>query len=234
MSVMFRNTLQWPVHVRGYEWRRRSSLGLDESPTDTRRHELMLVPVGAETKTYMPEEHPDLFRKFANLDGSAESILDFANDYGRLVEKGTDGESIVPWQREIQVMNHALTAWDFLSGRSTARELVRRLPNEICGGEGQLTSVRLRGRLAHLIETILNPTPFSFQANTVTELSMRSHALLLPQFLAWDDTRRVFQREIGASTSLLLLLWSQAAGSFMGVRDFRKCKYAWCSVMIEV
>lgn len=238
MSVSFRNAPRWPVHVGGYEWRTRSSLGLDESLSDSRRDELMLVPHGAETKTYSPKEHPDLFRKFANLDGSAESILDFANDYGRMVEEGTDGESIVSWQEEIQVMNRVLTAWDSLNGRSTltATELVRRVwPDETSvGDEGRLRGFWLRARLSRLIEAALNPPPFSFQANTVTELSVRSHALLLRQVLAWDDTRRVFQWEIQAVTCLLLLLWSQVGEALTGVRDFRKCAYAKCSEMIEV
>jgi hypothetical protein len=237
MSVSFRNTLRWPVHVRGYEWRTRSSLGLDESLSDS-RDEWMLVPHGAETKTYNPKEHPDLFRKFANLDGSAESILEFANDHGRMVEEGTDGESIAFWQQEIQVMNRVLTAWDFLTGRSTlkATELVRRVWTDEMrlGDEERLRGFWLRARLAGFIKAALNPPPFSFQANTVTELSARSHALLLRQVLAWDDTRRVFQWEIQTATCLLLVLWSQAGEALTGVRDFRKCAYAKCSEMIEV
>jgi hypothetical protein len=198
----------------------------------------MLVPNGAETENYNPKEHPDLFRKFANLDVSAESILYFANNYGRMVEKGTAGESIVLWQQEIQIMNRVLTAWDFLNGRSTltGTELVRRVwvNDTSVGDEGRLRGSSLRARLAGLIESALNPTPFSFQAEAATELSIRSHALLLPQFLAWDDTQRVFQWEIQTPTCLLLLLWSQAGEALTGVRDFRKCAYAKCSVMIEV
>jgi hypothetical protein len=198
----------------------------------------MLVPHGAETKTYSPKEHPDLFRKFANLDGSAESILDFASNYGRMVEQGAAGESIVLWQQEIQVMNRVLTAWDSLNGRSTltGTELVRRVwaDDMSIGDEGRLRGSWLRARLAGFIESAVNPTLFSFQADAATELSMRSFASLQPQFLAWDDTRRVFQWEIQTATCLLLVLWSQVGEALTGVRDFRKCAYAKCSVMIEV
>ncbi len=198
----------------------------------------MLVPHGAEPKTYSPKEHPDLFRKFANLDGSAESILNFANTYGRMVEKDAAGESIRLWQQEIQVMNRVLIAWDFLNGRSALRapELIRRVWDDetSVGDEGRLRGFWLRARLAGFIESALNPPPFSFQADTVTELSTRSHALLLRQVLAWDDTRRVFQWGIQTATCLLLLLWSQVGEALTGVRDFRKCAYAKCSEMIEV
>ena len=134
-------------------------------------------------------------------------------------------------------MNRVLTAWDFLNGRSTltGAELVRRVwvDETNLGDESRLRGFWLRARLAGLIKSALNPPPFSFQADTVTELSMRSHALLLPQVLAWDDKRRVFQWGIQTATCLLLLLWSQVGEALTGVRDFRKCAYAKCSEMIE-
>ena len=239
MSVNFRNTLQWPVHVLGYEWRKGSSLGPDAVHAESRKDELLLVPRGAETRTYSPTEHRDLFRKFASLDGSADSILDFANDHGRLVEEGADGENILAWQEEIHLMDRLLTAWDFLKGGTTLTkaQVVRRVLGDETDSwnKTRRTSTQLRGRLAQVIESNLNPPVFSYRARRPTIFrSPASEALLLAQFLEWDDTRRLFDRQVQQATSLLVLMWSQTLEALTGVRDFRRCAYARCSVMIEV
>jgi hypothetical protein len=212
---------------------------LYDGGTDAVPDELLLVPAGAETKTYSPKDRPDLFRKFANLDGSAESILDFANSNGRLVEEGTDGEPIVLWQGEIDHANRVLTAWDFLKGGATltAAQVVRRvLKDEADSWDAtRRTSTQLRRRLAQAIESTVNPSVFSYRTNSPSTVRFASSdALLLPLSLEWDDTRRLFMRQVQQPTSLLVLIWSQIIEALTGVRDFRKCAYAKCSVMIEV
>ncbi len=214
------------MHTLGYEWR---GSGKDE---------LMLVPRGPEKRIYSPTDHPDLFMKFSKLSGSAESILGFAKVYGRLVENGTDAEGILGWQQEITHVGRVLTARDFLKGgaKLSTAEVGRVLGDEPDSWNGtRRTSEPLRRRLAQVIESTLNPTPFSFRTNSPSvPQSIAMQALLLPQLIVWDDTRRLFSRQIQPATSLLILIWSQTVEALTGVRDFRKCAYARCSEMIEV
>jgi hypothetical protein len=122
----------------------------------------MLVPRGVETEMYHPTERRDLFRKFDSLDGSPQSILDFANAHGRLVEEGTDPESIVGWHQEVRAMGRVLTAWDYLNGRCalTGTDLVRKLwPGTTSTDAVRVTGRRFRMTVAGLIETILNSPP---------------------------------------------------------------------------
>lgn len=67
---------------------------------------------------------PELFVKFAKLDGTTSGILDFANNYGSLgirdllvSQSGHEefpGEGLDIWQRAISTMGFLLQAWEWI------------------------------------------------------------------------------------------------------------------------
>ena len=85
-------------------------------------------------RQYSPLAVPNLHRRFARTKPTAESILAFSNEYGRLghglwlVESGSNdrtmvvGESLGFWQKEIERMARLMALWELVE-RGSQREL---------------------------------------------------------------------------------------------------------------
>jgi hypothetical protein len=242
MIETLRNILQWTVCPDGYRCARQPDVetaGISSTNGELSRrraNEQVIVPNSSARRTYSPADHPGLFRSFAQLDGSPESIIGFANAYGVLADDG-DPESVSDWRPEIREMSRVLTAWDLLRGRIMVIDgdvLQRVLGDESRAWQKsmaeapQVLVAPLHARLTGLIETIVNP-PRS--KNVI--VADRTRALLLPHFLVWDDNRRVFRRE-PTQTTLLVFLWSQAIESLTDGSDWKRCAYPPCSSWFEV
>ncbi|MBD3336437.1 MAG: hypothetical protein GF355_13060 [Candidatus Eisenbacteria bacterium] len=125
----------WGVPIRGYTWiDARRITGLRFGPQDER----FLSPgPTSQWRAYNPlQDRPALFRNFAELDPSEETVQAFADEHGALgldrdigIPRGegrahSRGELLSTWTKEVTFMNHALRVWDAL--RSGASDDLRR------------------------------------------------------------------------------------------------------------
>ena len=123
----------WPVPMGGFQWHD------GELATDAENH---LVPPGTGRKTRVLvdnparsiysrrddplRDHPALFRTFAALPGTEESIVQFADEFGNLGKGylasirpggefvGTTGETIDDWRESIRQMKEAVCLWELI------------------------------------------------------------------------------------------------------------------------
>ena len=120
---------RWDLPADGFRWEKTSSLPFGaRGEKDWYLIEQRRPPF--RMKFYKPlEMFSGLFRTFAALDPSRESILEFANSYGFLGEPITervilpaatkakataDGESITRWKGEITALRRVVELWDAL------------------------------------------------------------------------------------------------------------------------
>lgn len=128
----------WDVASEGYRWVKAKALGKANEEwfltTGT-----PVGPIGYMRRRYQPiEESPGLFRIFADLDPTKESILAFASQYGHLTRDRSnarpgmecfsaqieielpssgesvtaEGESLAFWSDEIRSIKQAIQVWD--------------------------------------------------------------------------------------------------------------------------
>ena len=114
----------------------------------SRRKSLFLMPQGWTTTHYRPlEEHPALFREFADTKCSPEGVKVFADKYGYLTNAGMLSP-VTPWYREIRKMRLALDWWERGSRRKDLTSLVRVFNEQTQGKTSvKLEQARHSGRL---------------------------------------------------------------------------------------
>ncbi len=130
---------------------------------------LCVAPGNTRRRTYEPlVTEPLLFTKFAELDGSEDSIVNFANEYGRLGIESTTGARGIPqfgellktWQREIYTMACAVMIFGYLKDSESKRAEKRKQAalktlgkHIVWSGDGSRVSFDLRH------STIINTRP---------------------------------------------------------------------------
>jgi hypothetical protein len=158
---------EWKVDKAGYvpfgEHRTKPKSRLPRKPPP----DLLLMPLSGKFKVVRPLDEPQLFRAFAELDGSSEGCAEFASQYGPLTEKGNDdtaGDPLSVWRQQISWMRSAVQLGEQnllelrkrLEGVPIA-ELVAMIRPDALGGRPQLVHVpvdllnALRLQLLHMV-----------------------------------------------------------------------------------
>jgi endogenous inhibitor of DNA gyrase (YacG/DUF329 family) len=95
---------------------------------------VLLHPMGGEKLTYWPmRNHSGLFLAFSELEATDDAILDFANQYGLLIEEKDDDLSI--WPEAIHAMKTAVGLWQ--SGNENEQGFLDLLINKFIEGNIQ-------------------------------------------------------------------------------------------------
>jgi endogenous inhibitor of DNA gyrase (YacG/DUF329 family) len=99
---------KWPVSTGGYEIETaRVTSGLLD--VDTGKTVEYIYPIGEETIEYEPlREYTGLFHDFAGTERTKPGILEFANQYGLLVNGPME---VKTWKRHIEIMGRTIEAW---------------------------------------------------------------------------------------------------------------------------
>ena len=116
----------WPVPSQGFEWHRPGASAANVSvgkiepadrarPSPTEAEGTFLLAQGAEDTERCPFSKADgLFLALAHTSPDPDSVLKFANAYGRLGHRHTSGESLHVWQRQIERLKSAAELRDAL------------------------------------------------------------------------------------------------------------------------
>jgi hypothetical protein len=93
--------LVWSVPEDGFRWHGNGR---------SRRLRPVNWPLDSKWRTYAPLwEHPELFRRSAQLGETPEEIVNFANEYGSLREHN---DSLAEWIHAMRRLRRAISVWD--------------------------------------------------------------------------------------------------------------------------
>lgn len=106
--------------------------GLNPQPAEKDIRSPWLIPCDGSSRTYGTLSHHTLHRKFAQIVGKREKVLEFANEYGFLGRIGIDlappeggnlitGESLARWEQEAVDLGLIITIWDAVRWDSKER-----------------------------------------------------------------------------------------------------------------
>lgn len=222
------------------------------------RHSKKHIPYAtSDARYYSPI--PGTFMTFAQLEPNTESVLAFASRYGHLgverflgdiTQDGREskviGEPFLAWRQEIEVMKHALDAWD-MSRKNLVGKLRRHVHRERGNVEyDPLTDVPEKGRPIWSLPTRI-PTPNrvspdlgevlgGFSDGKIARLYMQSQIdMRLSKHCALAmiaDADYSGLRLHAVPRNLLGALWLQFAFAVSGSSNLRKCKM--CPTWFEV
>lgn len=192
-------------------------------------------PDGYWVRPYAPLiDHPALFRAFADLTGTSEAIVTFADRYGllggsmarRFLVPDSDeigiGEPIEAWQDEIEAVRRVVQAWDRARENDPHRPRWRspeKVPkvhrSGLCHNVAAVLHERSRPDVLPNVQRAIN-----------TKLSAETGARML-----WDRDEGRLRLHLRPA-SLLGALWLQLAQAIDGNADYRRCRV--CAAWFEL
>lgn len=238
--------LLWDVRARGYQWIDATSA---EFPDDGPQRFLVESEGDTTISRYSLEDHPALFRVFADTPPTEEGILEFARKYGRL---GGDAEERIQaffadrevspivmaerfgtWAGQIEVMRQQVQLWD-MARASDTQGLSRFIEWEgrdavFChdGGSrdrtGSSQTIASWNVAPELLQQ-LRPGDLIQPTLVVVQRSVNTQlggGRVSPRLL-WDHTQTRASLHI-VPNSLIGALWLQFARAIDGDRSYRRC-----------